>query len=853
MKYDLFISYSREDNKNGRVTELIERIEAEYLEFAKEELNCFFDKKDIKGMDDWRHRLLQGLKDSHLLLIILSPNYLSSPYCEWEVVEYLKYEYSRATQGDGVAQIYFLEIPGLDKPGFREKASSWLNKVNSRQRFDFRPWYNEGTNSLKKNHVRERLEELKLALRKRINRMRIISNSPGNLITPNARFVGRESEMKLLHEFVGLGKLRAITAIHGLGGLGKTAIAFQYAYAYADFFPGGRWKINCANESSLAVALKKLDSDLKINFTKDEKKDDVRGAKRILQELEKLASKKIKSKSKNKNQNIPSVLLILDNVDDVNLIQTPDSDLFAGKDWLKVLATTRFGHEEIGIDELKINMLSIDELSFEEAHSLIESYQPNGSFNNQSERNKAGEIVKLLGGFTLAVEVVALYLYERKGRITCEAFLELLKKEGIFKVSDIVGKKTKAKTSIDHTKLVSATLAPTLDILSVEEKLILKYASLLPSDSIPVSWLREMVIKKYKKFSLNAEPGLDDPWLSLLNHLVSLRLLQVTEVDDDEINIQVVRMHRLLQELVVSKMKNKEAKNKYANLIDLILNRSDVINKTWFKPEYRWEIAPMISFNKELLLKKDKNGPKLLNWNSRWLLWSVCDKSIDLMYESARSQLELNNEKASQVMAGIQSGLGRIQSFRGNYYDAEKSLKQAYSIDKKIWDSNHPIVAVRLNDLGTLYKNIQEYSKAEQYLKKSFSVLKKTLGHNHPETATIASNLASLYQDLDNFLKAEPLYKIALKIRLNHFGNFNPIVASTKHNLATLFLRTKRIKEAETYFRAALEIDTKTIGEGNPKVQNRLNNLGIALLMQGKLIEARETITKAWELKNGKV
>ena len=35
MPYDLFISYSRLDNVNNRVTELKEQIENDYLEFAK--------------------------------------------------------------------------------------------------------------------------------------------------------------------------------------------------------------------------------------------------------------------------------------------------------------------------------------------------------------------------------------------------------------------------------------------------------------------------------------------------------------------------------------------------------------------------------------------------------------------------------------------------------------------------------------------------------------------------------------------------------------------------------------------------------------------------------------------------
>jgi hypothetical protein len=47
MPYDLFISYSRKDNVNNRVTELKNQIETDYLEFTKEPLNCFFDQEEI--------------------------------------------------------------------------------------------------------------------------------------------------------------------------------------------------------------------------------------------------------------------------------------------------------------------------------------------------------------------------------------------------------------------------------------------------------------------------------------------------------------------------------------------------------------------------------------------------------------------------------------------------------------------------------------------------------------------------------------------------------------------------------------------------------------------------------------
>ena len=78
MPYDLFISYSRRDNQQGRITQLVERIQADFAAFAGRPLVPFFDATEIRGMDDWRHRILQGLRESRLLLACLSPAYLQS-------------------------------------------------------------------------------------------------------------------------------------------------------------------------------------------------------------------------------------------------------------------------------------------------------------------------------------------------------------------------------------------------------------------------------------------------------------------------------------------------------------------------------------------------------------------------------------------------------------------------------------------------------------------------------------------------------------------------------------------------------------------------------------------------------
>src|SRR5690606_14366770 len=88
-EFELFISYAHVDNQGehaGKVTALVEAIKADYLRFAGTPLKVFFDTDDIRSMDDWQVRILKGLRQSKMMVAILSPAYFASDYCrkEWE-------------------------------------------------------------------------------------------------------------------------------------------------------------------------------------------------------------------------------------------------------------------------------------------------------------------------------------------------------------------------------------------------------------------------------------------------------------------------------------------------------------------------------------------------------------------------------------------------------------------------------------------------------------------------------------------------------------------------------------------------------------------------------------------------
>ena len=157
--------------------------------------------------------------------------------------------------------------------------------------FDLRPWFNEGAEALKDAAVQARMDELNRQIHDRLGRIRKVLEAKGNVDRHNEHFVGRTAELRRLREPVGLGKVGVLTAVHGLGGMGKTALAVEYAYAFAHEYPGGRWQVRCEGRDDLRAALVSLAGvrDLEFEFSDEEKKDLDLAFERVLRELKKRA------------------------------------------------------------------------------------------------------------------------------------------------------------------------------------------------------------------------------------------------------------------------------------------------------------------------------------------------------------------------------------------------------------------------------------------------------------------------------------------------------------------------------------------------------------------------------------
>ena len=149
-------------------------------------------------MDDWRDRMLGAISDTRLLLICLSPAYLESDYCTWEFTEYLKHEAARALLGEGVAPVYFIEIPGWTDKDYDQRAAERVADLRRRQHIDLRPWFKEGAAALKDTAVQARMDELNHQIHDRLGRIRKVLEAKGNVDRHNEHFKGRTAELRRL-------------------------------------------------------------------------------------------------------------------------------------------------------------------------------------------------------------------------------------------------------------------------------------------------------------------------------------------------------------------------------------------------------------------------------------------------------------------------------------------------------------------------------------------------------------------------------------------------------------------------------------------------------------------------------
>ena len=171
------------------------------------------------------------------------------------------------------------------------------------------------------------------------------------------------------------------------------------------------------------------------------------------------------------------------------------------------------------------------------------------------------------------------------------------------------------------------------------------------------------------------------------------------------------------------------------------------------------------------------------------------------------------------------NNLAGLYESQGRYSEAEPLYQQALALRQKLLGDEHPDVATSLNNLAGLYESQGRYSEAEPLYQQALALLQKLLGDAHPDVATSLNNLAFLYQAQGRYGEAEALQKQALVISAKALGKDHPDVAINLGNLASTYLAQERYSEVEAPLMQALQIFIQRVGAEHPYTQETVNRL----------------------------
>lgn len=680
----------------------------------------------------------------------------------------------------------------------------------------------------------------------------LISNFPPLWTVPYRRnpfFTGREALLRHLHNTLTVARAAALTqiqAISGLGGIGKTQIAVEYAYRYRDKYRYVLW-VRAATRDSLITDFVTLAA--LFGLPEQAEQDQLR----------------IVAAVKSWLVSASSWLLILDNVDELDLI----TDFIPASESGQILFTTRAQATGGIAPSIVVEQMEHDEgaLLLLRRAKLLAPDIPLDQARSQ-DRTRAEAIVEAMGGLPLALDQAGAYIEETGCDLTAyQGFYRTHRKELLQRHSRLPS---------DHPEPVAATWA--LSFLKVEQANpaaadLLRLCAFLDPDAIPEG------IIAIGAADLGDQLGSIAADRFKLNEAIEvLRRFSLLRRDPEA---KVLNIHRLVQ-AVLKDMLDEQAQRQWAERTVRAINAAfpEVTFENWQRCQ---QYLPHAQACASLIEQNNFTFPeatRLLTLAGWYLRERALYAQAELLLQRALVIQEQALGHDHLDIASSLNNLARLYRDLGKDEQSEPLLQRALAIQEQVLGSMHPSTATTLNNLARLFhvrgqfKEAEQlyeraltirvqvlgpehldtvssfvnllgiyyvqgkYEQAESLLKQALTICEQVLGPEHPSTANCLNNLAALYYVQDELERAEPLLQRALVIREHAQGSEHPSTATTLNNLAMLYYLPDKLEQAELLIKRALAIRERAFGSEHPNTVHCLNNLAVLHFVQGKYAEA---------------
>ena len=196
-------------------------------------------------------------------------------------------------------------------------------------------------------------------------------------------------------------------------------------------------------------------------------------------------------------------------------------------------------------------------------------------------------------------------------------------------------------------------------------------------------------------------------------------------------------------------------------------------------------------------------------------------------------------------IAGISNNLGRLFTRLGDHATARVHLERALAMDQQSYGPDDPHVATIANNYGKVLHANGDVPAAKAQFEHALRVFTGHYGADHPKTATVLNNLAYAEHCAGNTAAAVEQLERALDMTERAYGPDHPQVASILCNLAMVRLAQGQSTAARDLLDRALGLDMRAYGPTHPDVARDLEALAELHEAQDDPAGAREALERA--------
>jgi tetratricopeptide (TPR) repeat protein len=775
---DIFVSYTSSDR--------------EWAEWIANELKTLghvphVHDWEIKGSDDIYGWMEQRHDTAHHVLCVISDDYLKAPYSTLERYAAL---WQAAKKRPGFVLLVVVKTCKLPTLSDHLRRCELFGVPEDAARLRFREF------------MEKRDAPVDIAFPGKVF---AVSNIPIRVPT---HFIGRDDALEAIGAALKRDEGRvAITALHGLRGVGKTTLAAAYAERHRGDYRA-TWWIRAETEAGLRADLVALGIRLGWVGVDDKEEPAVEAM------MERL------------RHDGEGVLLVFDNAVDARALK-PYLPRGGGA---RVLVTSNSHAWREVAAPIEIAVWSRDV----GADYLI------ARTGREAERTAAENLSNMLGGLPLAHEQAAAYC-ERLD-ISLADYCKRFDVAPLRFLDDARHAPGEYHDGLTVAKTFELAIKEAAKLHPAAEPLIV-HAALLAPEAIPLFLFGEAREKFGEPLaSMLAGDGVDEAVAALRGFALVSREV-IMDDRDASIKTDAIRLHRLVRE-VAAMRREGEPRNPLRGALVAALAAAhprEVYRNPASWPRCALLMPHLLASCGTEMADASANAQyaELLNLAGMYFHERGPHSRARQLYQRALTIRErVLGLEHPDTAASLNNLVGLLQD-QGDLAGARRLCERALAIREKVLGLEHPDTAASLNELARLLRDQGDLAGARPFFERALAICEKALGPEHPQTARSLSSFAGLLWHKGDLAEARALYGRALAICEKVLGPEHLVTASTLNGLALVLQDQGDLAGARQFFERALAIREKFDGLEHPTTALSLNNLAILLQEQGDLAGAR--------------